>query len=120
MAAPHAPALDVLARQLTAALDQYEEDVRVMVESWLDLERYRRVSAEIEEIRALAAGLPQAGVQWVELLIAHAELVHCLWRLQFGNASPQAAGPGELRELRERHGACIAALRRRCRRYLPR
>ncbi|QJW84216.1 hypothetical protein HK414_11345 [Ramlibacter terrae] len=66
------------------------------------------VSAKVEEIRTLSAPFPALAAEWIELLIAHAELVHCLWRLQFGRPSPQAKGLGELRS---HHGCCITALR---------
>lgn len=111
MSAFPASALDTVAMQLAVALDQYEDDVAAMADTWLDLDRYRQVSVEIEEIRALCSTLPQLSAPWAELLIAHAELIHGLWRLQFEHAAPAATG---LAALRERHSASLAALRRRC------
>ena len=45
-------------------------------------------------------------------LITHAELVHCLWRDQYGNGVPPA--DATLALLQERHSECVAALRDRC------
>jgi hypothetical protein len=118
MTASHAPVLDAIAFQLTAALDVYERDVDSMVACWLDMDLYRKVSDEVEEIRMYCAALmPQLSVAWAELLIAHAELVHSLWRLRFR----EDAEDGErLREVRARHDACLKSLRARCLRYLAR
>lgn len=118
MSASPAPALDAIAFQLAAALDRYEQDVEAMVASWLDMELYGRVSEEVEEIRTFSAALmPQVSIHWVELLIAHAELVHSLWRLRFREDS---ADGERLREIRSRHDACVASLRVRCVRLLTR
>jgi len=108
---------DAVAFQLLAALEKYEADVERMVDTWLDMDLYRDVSEQIEQIRMYNASLPQLGVAWVELLIAHAELVHTLWRLRFDEAGGHRA---RLAEVRERHGAGIASLRRRCLRLLAR
>lgn len=108
MSAFHAPALQAIALQLAEALDAYESAVAAMLQTWPDLERYGEVSAKVEEIRALAGVLPLVSAEWIDLLIAHAELVHCLWRLQFGKPGAQAKPLGELRT---RHGCCVAALR---------
>lgn len=117
MSASHASALDAIAFQLAAALDEYDEDVGRMVDTWLDMELYHRVSAEIEEIRGFSAALPQLSVPWVELLIAHAELVHSLWRLRFQEVG---AHRERLDEVREHHSACVASLRSRCLRLMAR
>lgn len=111
MSSSPAPVFDALATQLALALDRYDADVAAMVDTWLDLERYHQVSADIEEIRMLCGDLPHLSMPWVELLIAHAELVHWLWRLQFEPSDIDAAG---LAALRERHAASLAALRGRC------
>jgi hypothetical protein len=117
MSASEAPALDAIAFQLAAALEKYEGRVNDMVDGWLDMELYREVSGQIEEIRRYSAALPQLSVHWVELLIAHAELVHSLWRLRFRESD---ADLGKLQEVRERHAACITSLRTRCLRMLSR
>jgi hypothetical protein len=117
MSAPHAFALDAVALQLVAALDEYDRDTEAMISAWPDLELYRKVSAQIEKIRAYSNALPEARSQWVELLIAHAELVHFLWRLQYGDR-PRASA--ELATVRQQHADCVAALRNRCTRIAAR
>ncbi|HET8748176.1 MAG TPA: hypothetical protein VFM98_21440 [Ramlibacter sp.] len=115
MSAYEAPALDAMAFQLASALEQYDRDAARMVETWLDMEMYEQVSEEIEQIRMFCAPLPQLSVPWAELLIAHAELVHSLWRLRFRELESDRV---QLAEVRARHGACIGALRARCLRML--
>lgn len=88
-----------------------------MVDTWLDMELYRSVSDQVEQIRFISAALPQLSVAWVELLIAHAELVHSLWRLRFREDDLDRV---KLDEVRARHTACVAPLRGRCLRMLAR
>lgn len=111
MSAPRALAFDAIALQMVAALDAYEQGVARMIEGWPDLDRYRTASNQVEKIRLHVSGLPEARVQWVELLIAHAELVHFLWRLQYGN---RPAAEAEMAPVRQHHAECIVALRNRC------
>lgn len=115
MSAPQNATFDAIALQLVAALEQYDRDTEDMIAAWPDLERYRTVSEQIEKIRTFSADVPMARVQWIELLIAHAELIHFLWRLQYGN---QPAARAELGSVREHHGDCVRALRQRCQRLL--
>lgn len=115
MSAYDAPAFDAIAFQLAAALEKYDEDVGTMVDTWLDMEVYRAVSDQVEDIRMLTAALPQLSVAWVELLIAHAELVHSLWRLRFRE---DEIDRGKLAEVRTRHNDALQALRNRCVRML--
>lgn len=111
MSASHAPALDAVAFQLTAALDHYEQDVGRLAASWIDIELYREVSHQVEQIRMYSSALPQARAQWVELLIAHAELMHCLWQTHpASGAEPKES----VAAVRSRNSAAVAALRRRC------
>lgn len=117
MSASQAPALDAIMFQLVASLQRYDADVERMVDTWLDMELYNAVSDRIEEIRGLSAFLPGLAVQWVELLIAHAELVHALWRTQQAGA---AAHPEEIATVRGRHAECVASLCQHCRRQLAR
>ena len=111
MSAPKALAFDAIALQVAAALDEYEQDVGRMIAAWPELDRYRTVSEEVEKIRLFCAALPEARVQWVELLIAHAELIHLLWRLQYAN---RPAAQAEMARVRQHHADCIVALRNRC------
>lgn len=115
MAASHAPVLDAIASQLIDALDRYEHDVQTLADTWLDMDCYREVSDRIETIRGYCAALPRLSAPWVALLIAHADLVHCLWRSQ---ALPRAERAAAVRPSRARHDACVAVLRERCRRDL--
>lgn len=115
MSASFAPAVDAAAFHLIAALEKYGEDAGRMADTWLDMELYRSVSDQVEQIRIYSSALPQLSVQWVELLIAHSELVHCLWRLRFREGPEDAA---LLSEVRLRHAACVASLRQRCVRFL--
>ena len=117
MSASQSQALDAIAFQLAAALEKYDHDAGTMVETWLDMDLYRQVSDEVEQIRMYSAALPQLSVQWVELLIAHAELVHSLWRLRFRELD---ADRDRLAEVRRRHGDCVRTLHARCLRVLLR
>lgn len=117
MSASHAPALDAIAFQLAVALERYGEDVERMVDTWLDMELYGSVSDQIEQIRMYSAAVPQLSVSWVELLIAHAELVHSLWRLRF---RADDADRERIEQLRQRHAGCVASLKSRVLRVLCR
>lgn len=110
MSAHPASALDAIALQLVAALERYAEDTGRMIASWPDLELYRSVSAQVEAIRMYAAALPDARVQWVELLIAHSELMHRLWQVQYGEGTATA----DTLEARLNHTDALAAMRNRC------
>jgi hypothetical protein len=110
MSAHPANALDAIALQLVMALERYAQDTGRMIASWPDLELYRSVSDQIETIRMYAAALPDARVQWVELLIAHSELVHLLWRVQYGQGKAMA----DTLEARLHHTDALAAMRNRC------
>ena len=117
MSAFEAPALDAIAFQLAAALEKYDQDVARMVDTWLDMDLYHEVSEEIDQIRMYSAALPRLSVGWVELLIAHAELVHSLWRLRF---QEDGADRTRLEEVHARHAECVEFLRVRCLRLLVR
>lgn len=103
-------AVDAVAPQLVAALERYAEDIGEMIGNWPDMERYRNVSGQIEEIRIYASALPDTRLQWVELLIAHSELVHRLWLLQYGDGALVMA---DTLDARLRHTDALAALRHR-------
>lgn len=117
MSAHPAKALDAISLQVVAALEVYAEDTAQMIAGWPDLERYRSVSEQIEQIRMFASALPEARAQWVELLIAHAELVHLMWRVQYGEAGLAMA---DTLEVRLHHTDAVAALRQRCLRFTRR
>jgi hypothetical protein len=115
MSASHAPALDAIAFQLAAALEEYEHAADAMVNEWPDQDRYRTVSSQIETIRMYTSALPELRVPWVELLISHAELVHMLWKGHYGGGFPEP-----LEAVCERHSYAMASLRSRCMRLLER
>jgi hypothetical protein len=117
MSASQGPALDAIAFQLAAALDRYEQDVDRMVDTWLDMELYQGVGDQVVQIRMYSAALPFLSVHWVEMLIAHAELLHSLWRLRF---QEDEVDRGELMDVRERHSAAVQSLKARCLRTLAR
>jgi hypothetical protein len=56
-------------------------------------------------------------VQWVELLIAHSELVHLLWRVQYGEGGLVIE---DTLHVRLHHTDALAALRNRCLRVVHR
>ena len=117
MSASHAPALDAIAFQLVVALDRYEADTERMVDTWLDMELYGSVSDQVEQIRMYSITMPELAVFWVELLIAHAELVHSLWRLRF---RADEANRERIGQLHQRHASCVASLKGRVLRVLCR
>jgi hypothetical protein len=117
MTASHAPVLDAIAFQLAAALERYEQDVGRMMDTWLDMDLYREVSRQVEEIRMYSAALPQLSASWLEVLIAHAELIHHMWRVQNARPAPQAR---DLAAVRERHAAAVRRLHDACLRLIAR
>jgi hypothetical protein len=64
-----------------------------------------------------SAALAEVRVQWVELLIAHAELIHFLWRVQYGESQDAQA---QIASVREHHTDCVKALRNRSIRVIQR
>lgn len=101
------------AEDLDTWLATYEVHVRQLVSTWLDMDLYHTVSAEIDAIRAACGMLPELSVPWVALLVSHAELVHCLWRRGQPGHPP---GTGDLQQLLQEHLQCIARLAERSRR----
>lgn len=95
--------------QAAVALARYERHVRRLAATWLNMELYRTVSDEVDEIRILCADLPQVSGPKTELLISHAELIHALWRRGDGTL------PGDEIDSRLReHLLCIDTLVRSC------
>ena len=86
-----------------------------MIAAWPELDLYRTVSEQIEKIRLYSSSMPETSVPAVELLIAHAELVHLLWRAEYGGHRESLATLGEVRA---HHADCVAALRNRCMRVM--
>ncbi|MEJ5988561.1 hypothetical protein WG902_01080 [Ramlibacter sp. PS3R-8] len=111
MSALDKSAVEAIALQLVDALERYAADTTQLVANWPDLERYRSVSEQIDQIRLFVSGLPEARVQWVELLIAHAELVHLLWRAHYGHGGVTL---DDTLHARLHHTDSVAALRSSC------
>ncbi|RYY98997.1 MAG: hypothetical protein EOO24_17840 [Comamonadaceae bacterium] len=114
MSASNAAAFDALAFQLAAALDRYDAEFAELMRRWPDMELYNGVSKRIDELRMVSASFPELSVQYVSLLIAHAELVHCLWKTQ----TEPATASGNLAVARDEHQMAIRSMRRKCLRLL--
>ena len=82
---------EAIALQLIEALEAYEADVKLLCGSWLDMELYQSVSQQVDELRLYAAALPRVSVQWVAVLISHAELIHSLWKARKSEADDAAS-----------------------------
>jgi hypothetical protein len=113
MSAFQSRALDSIAFQLAAALDEYDVKFDALMKAWPDMDLYHEASGGIDALRMYSAALPQLSVQYVSLLIAHAELVHCLWQQSEGRGTGDA-----LLQAKEDHRLAITVLRRRCLRLL--
>ncbi len=99
-----------IALHAAATLARYERHVRRLAATWLDMDLYHTVSAEVDDIGRTCTLMPDVRVSWVALLVSHAELVHSLWR----TGEPAAAeGAGSALALQE-HLQCIDSLARRC------
>lgn len=99
-----------------AALERYQAHLRKLSTQWMDLELYRRVGDELDQIRQGCRELPEVTLAWVDLLIAHAELVQNLWQSSRPGAPASAEGR---RQLLDRVGARVAALQDKCMRVPP-
>jgi hypothetical protein len=109
MSASQRRAIDAIAFELAAALENYDKDTEQLVATWLDMELYQSVSRQVDHMRMLCAALPPLAVPWVNLLISHSELVHCLWK-----CGEKFAPSEEFGECHARHAIAVTALRERC------
>jgi phage-related protein len=114
MSAPQSAALTAITFQLAAALDQYDLQFDALLRNWPDMDAYQGVSKGIDELRLYTAALPELSVAYVSLLIAHAEVVHCLWK----RSNAQACTEEQFAGARDAHRVAVAGLRRRCLRAL--
>jgi hypothetical protein len=110
MSPNEAPAIRTQSLHAAATLARYERHVRRLAATWLDMDLYEVVSAEVDAIGRACAGFPELARPWVALLISHAELMHTL--LRDGMPAPAAESAAAL-ALHE-HLACIDSLARRC------
>jgi hypothetical protein len=111
MSANHAPALRAIALHAARMLARYERHVRRLAATWLDMELYRNVSQEIDDIRLSCAAIPELTVPWTALLVSHSDLVYALWHgAGTRQGPPRDAVDHKLQEHLER----VDALARRC------
>jgi len=110
MSASEAVAIRACALHAAAALASYERHVRRLAATWLDMDLYHRVSAEIDAIGQVCTQLPDVQVPWGALLVSHAELVHALWR----TGGEPSLDLEDSADALEEHLHCIEALARRC------
>ncbi|HEX7891839.1 MAG TPA: hypothetical protein VF522_21005 [Ramlibacter sp.] len=94
-----------------AALERYHAHLRKLGAHWMDLELYRRVGDELDEIRQGCREVPELTQAWVELLIAHAELVQNLWQSSRPGAPASAEGR---QQLLARVSGHVEALQNKC------
>lgn len=117
MSASQTPAMRATAIQAADALERYKLHVGRLAATWLDMELYGTVSAEIDEIQRYCRTVPALSLPWVALLISHAELIHCLWR----SSQPGRGVPWEDRQRSlADHLASIDVLKERCDSLAPR
>jgi hypothetical protein len=110
MSASHGNLESVILLQLVAALQSYEKDVADIPADPVAPEAYGRVRVRLDEIRNYANSLPKLSVAWVELLIAHFELTHGLWRVR----QSESDGAATLEAVRERHDGALERLHQQC------
>lgn len=107
---PHAAASHTL-----VALERYQARVRKLAGSWTDMDLYRAVGEDIDEVRQGCREVYALSGPWVELLISHAELVQSLWQ----SSRPGAPMPPAERQLLvEKVGANVLALEQACMRLM--
>src|SRR3954469_19670053 len=111
MSATQLPVAQATALHAVACLQHYEERVHRLVESWLDMDVYQSVSAEVDAVKSSCALLPGLSVPIADLLVTHAELVHCLWR---ASQPDRTAGTDDCEAYLREHLASIHALSRKC------
>jgi hypothetical protein len=112
MAQTHVTDLSVVEFLVAAALERYQASWDQLIDSWFDRERFKAVNAELDEIRKLAAGLPQLSVDMMEVIMRHAQLLRALVRAAGSQHAAQVTA------LRHKHQAAIEAIRGKCRRFL--
>jgi hypothetical protein len=106
--------LTVVEFLVAAALERYQASWDQLIETWFDRERFKAVNAELDEIRKLAAALPQLSVDMVQVIMRHAQLLRALVRAAGSQRAAQVTA------LRHKHRAAVEAIRGKCVRFLPR
>jgi hypothetical protein len=74
------PSTQAAASHTLAALERYQAQVRRLAGDWMDMELYGVVGRHVEDVRQGCLHIQPLSRPWVELLIAHAELVQALWQ----------------------------------------
>lgn len=69
--------------------------------TWLDMDRYAGFSSEVDQLKAQTASFPELIAPWVSVLIAHTELMFCLWNVGQGSVDHCSEVQGCLRNHRE-------------------
>jgi hypothetical protein len=104
--------LSVVEFLVAAALERYQASWDQLIDSWFDRERFQAVNTELDEIRKLAAGLPQLSVDMMEVIMRHAQLLRALVRAAGSQHAAQVTA------LRQKHKSAIEAIRAKCVRFL--
>lgn len=94
----------VAAFRIAAALDNYERDVRALVDARFDLDLWRRLAEQSRQLRMQCAALPRLSVSWMAVLLSQVQLL----RAVCGRARPRA------RAMLQEHLRAIEALRGGC------
>jgi hypothetical protein len=97
----------VVTFKFAAALEKYEMDLRVLVDTWLDPDLFRRLQEEFSELRILGASLPKLAVGWTAVLVSRTRLLRAL----FNRTAPALAALQE-------HLVAVDSLRKRCLRMM--
>lgn len=108
--------IDVMAFQLLAGLDRYEQAMEQLADSRWDAEHHRVATGYFDEIKGFAASMPRLSVPWVELLISRFELTAHKSFLDH----QRCVDDTKLLALKKRHTAAVQALRDRAGAYIRR
>ena len=93
---------------VAAALERYQASWDQLIDSWFDRNRFQAVNAELDEIRKLAAALPQLSVDLMEVIMRHAQLLRALVRTAGAKHAAQVTA------LRHKHQDAVEAIRCKC------
>ena len=105
----------MIATQLAAEIEAYEEGLDCLLQQHLDPELYRTLSDTFDHIQRLAGMLPRLNLAFTELLISRVELTHALW-----SQRAPARVNGMVEALHQRHRQLLGRLREECLAYAAR
>lgn len=109
----HSPEQAAIASELDAALAQYEEGLRELLQRRWDPELYRALSDQFDCMQMHATLLPKLSASWTELLITRVDLTHALW-----SATMPSRVNGKVVAFHARHQVMLEEVRRKCREYI--